>query len=364
MALPKNVILLATQLDEYSLVLASFAANDVRARCVGDPFHLVSAFSDDPAETVILDIEQCPERLPQLIGTLRERNAEVAVIIIFSAQQRDLAAEAFCKGADILLLKPVSCAEVIAALERTCKRARPPEEPAQESAPAKQAEADVLARFALGVAHEINNPLTTISGWLQMLIADSAGDKKLVEMLKSVNEEANRIADIVRQLLTVAQLRPPHTEKVHVAKLLDELKRFHQRKLKGDGIAVEAEIPPKLAPVRGDFAQLRQACDTILSEARASLNGTGAIHIACRDLGDYVEITFHDDGPPMSEKQIAQLFDPFEFGRNANGAGLGLCLADSIIRSHGGDISVKSTKSGGTDYIIRLPAAGGDGKHG
>jgi len=364
MELPENVILLATQPDEYSLVLASFAANHVRARSVQDPFHLVSAFSDDPAETVILDIDQCPEHLPQLISALRERNPQVAVIVIFSAQQRDRAAEALCKGADILLLKPVSSAEVIAALERTRKRPRPPEKTPLEGAPPKQADADVLARFALGVAHEINNPLTTISGWLQMLIADSSGDKKTVEMLKSVNEEADRIADIVRQLLTVAQLSPPHADKVHVPKLLDELRRFHQKKMRSDGITVEAEIPPKLAPVRGDFAQLRQACDTILSEARASLNGTGAIRIACRDLRDHVEITFHDDGPPMSEEQIARLFDPFEFGRNANGAGLGLCLADSIIRSHGGDISVKSSKAGGTDYIIRLPAAGGEGKHG
>ena len=357
MEFPQTMLLLTAQPDELALVMEVVAAAGGTARISVNPFQLATSFAAHPTEVVILDIEHFPHGIPDLIASLREQNPRVAIILLFAPDQRDLAGAAFCKGADILLLKPASCAEIVAAVNKLTQRhVHDASQAASTTAPSALAP-DALMRFALGVAHEINNPLTTISGWLQMLIADSAGDPKLAEMLKSANEEADRIAEVVRQLLTVAQQSPPRADQVQLGKFFDELKRFHDYKHKTDGIAIQIDLDSDIAPISGDGAQLRLACDTLLAESCASLNGSGSIRLTCRQNGEDVEITCHDNGPPLSEEQITHLFEPFQFGRIETGAGLGLCLAQSIIRSHGGTLTVTSSKNKGTDYVIRLPAA-------
>lgn len=332
-----------------------FAAAGTNVRIFENPFQLAAGFAAEPAGAVILDIERLSHGVPELVESLRGQSAAVGIVVLFTAEQRDVAGAALCRGADLLLLKPASCAEIVAAVTKAAQQSAGGAE-GIASAVGAGMEPDALMRFALGVAHEVNNPLATISGWLQMLIADSAGDANLAERLKSINEEADRIAEVVRQLLTVAQQTPPHAEKVHLGRLLDELKRFHNPTGEADGVAIETEIASGLSPVRGDSAQIRLACDTLFAEIRASLNGYGSVHVACKEVDECVEITFHDDGPALTPAQMKHIFDPFQFGRNANGTGLGLCLAQSIIRSHGGTLVVNSAENKGTDYVIRLPA--------
>lgn len=333
------------------MALETLATREVATRAIAGPFHLAVAFAADPAEVVLIDIERLSQEVFELIEVLRETSAEVGIVIISTAAQRDIAGSALCKGADILLTKPVSCAEAIEAVERAGRR-----RVLAEAERDKGIHPEMLAKIAMGVAHEVNNPLTTISGWLQVLIADRADDEKLVEMLKSINEEADRIADIVRQLLVLAQQAPPRRDEMNVGKILKEIAHGVAVTSRDKEINLETSISAALPLVRGDAAQIRQACETIVGEAQAALDGAGEIRISCQPKARGVQITFQDNGPTMSEDALASLFDPFEFGRNADGRGIGMCLSREIIRSHGGRISVESSDAAGTRFTIWLPA--------
>ena len=352
MAFPSSLLLLSANRDEYALALESFAARNLSVRCVEGAFRLAADFAAAPTDVAILDIEHVGQPVVELIEVLREKKPDLGVVVVATAAQRDIAGLALCKGADILLCKPASCAEVMAAVERAYRRTL-----LAKAAPAAPAEAngDALTRFAMGVAHEVNNPLTTISGWLQMLLADHAEDKQLSEMLKSVSEEADRIADVVRQLLTVAHQNPPGAEPVQMDKFVKELARYHTPLLKADNITLTTDIAKGLPAVKGDAAQLRQACDTVLTEIRSAMNGSGRIDFTCRTEDNGVALEFRDNGPPIPKDALERLFDPFEFGRNANGTGLGLCLARSIVRGHGGTLDVESGDAG-TRYAFWLPS--------
>jgi signal transduction histidine kinase len=347
---PKSVLLLTPRTDQYILALDTLSARGVDVRCMEGPFRLAVDFAANPAEIVILDIEWFAQPVTELIEILRESSPTVGVVIIAAPEQRDIAGAALSRGADILLTKPASCAEIIESVERAGRRLLL----AQAGRTNTELTPELLTKFAMGVAHEINNPLTTISGWLQLLISDHADKPELTDMLKSVSEEADRIAEVVRQLLTVAQQRPPRQDKLNLRKIIEELARA--RKVSSPNIDISMSIAAKLPDICGDDSQLRKACDTILDESLSSLNGNGRVRISCKPKNRGIQISIKDNGDAMSDEARAALFEPFEFGRNPNGAGLGLCLSHAIIRSHGGTMDLDSTDSG-TRFNVWLPAS-------
>ncbi len=350
MKLPRSVLLASPEPDQYALVLDSLAGQNIVTRVVKGPLRLAVDFAADPTDVVVLDIESCPQAVFELIEVMRENSPNVGIVIIATAQQRDLAGSALCRGADVLLTKPAASAEMLEAIERADRRRR-----LAQTELGGGPSAEMLTKFAMGVAHEINNPLTTISGWLQVLISDHAEDNELAQMLKSINEEVDRIADVVRQLLTVAQQTPPRQDKVNVGKMLKELAHYHTVELQDTQTELTTDIDAKRPGVRGDGAQIRQACDTILTEMRAALNGNGKISVSCKAMARGLQIVFEDDGPAIPAESLDRIFDPFEFGRNDYGSGLGLCLSREIIRSHGGTLQVESDEKSGTRFTAWLP---------
>jgi len=352
MELPKGIFLLCPQADDYALALDTLRARGVAARVVDGPFRLAVEFSSAPADVVVLDAERLARGLLELMRVLRERRPNVGLVVIAAPDQRELAGSALCRGADILLTKPASSAEVVEAVERAYRRWR-----LSNAEVNGAARSETLAKFALGVAHEINNPLATVSGWLQMLLADHADDARLSMMLRSMHEETQRIANVVRQLLVVAQQGPPRQDRVNVGQIIRELDRLYRVKLEGAEVEFVSEVAADVPSVRGDAAQLRQACETILAENIAACNGKGRIELSCRPREGGVEIAFHDNGPPIPPSVLPQLFEPFHFGRNSHGTGLGLCLSRGVVRSHGGTLTVESDEKAGTRFVIWLPAA-------
>ena len=314
-------------------------------------YRLVAKFSSEPADVVLLDVAGLRQQDLDIINVLREIRPDVGIVALAERDQRDLAADALCAGADLYLLKPTYVKELLAAIDRAAMRRRP-----AGAGPPDTAASEGLSKLARGVAHEINNPLTTISGWLQMLTKDRAEDQQLADTLKSMKEESDRIAEVVRHLLAFAQQTPPKKEPVEMEQMLKDLVRLHSSRCWSKGVEFVADIPSKLPSVVGDAQQLRLACDGILVDAEESLDSSGRIEMSCRPSGSGIEIVFRDNGPAIHKEALDQLFEPFNPGRRGNGKGMRLCVSRGVIQSHGGIIGVTSDESSGTELTIWLPA--------
>ena len=346
----QSVLILGALPEHLNQALAKLSEQGAAVRHVDGAYRLVASFATEPSDVTIIDLADLRQHDLEIIKVLRDINPHVGMVVLMDRDQHDLAANALCGGADLYLLKPITGPEFLAAVERASVRQRMAQ---TTDTPVVRPEA--LYDLARGVAHEINNPLTTISGWLQVLMNDHAQDEGLVNVLNSMKEEVDRIAEVVRQLLIFAQHGPPRRTAINLQEILDELGRFYSAKCHAKGAAFTAEIAPDLPVVPGDQRQIRQAFDTILAESTEAINGNGRIEVTCKPKDGGVEVVVTDNGPVIGPNTLERIFDPFNDGRAGNGKGMGLCLSMGILTSHGGALRASSSDVEGTRFIAWLP---------
>ncbi len=217
-----------------------------------------------------------------------------------------------------------------------------------------------VGQLAAGVAHEINNPATTILSRTSFLLSQnphsSESDR---EDLETVVTQAQRIAQITRDLLLfsrseVIQIRPVPLERVIEASL-----RSVRESLAANHISVEQNIPVELPPVLADEDKLTRALENILRNAVDAMPRGGGLEIraARQDSGSSgLRLTISDTGVGIAGENLSRIFDPFfttkEVGK---GTGLGLSIVHGIIKEHHGTISVESQLGVGTTFTIVLP---------
>jgi len=210
-----------------------------------------------------------------------------------------------------------------------------------------------LARISAGVAHEIGNPLTSISSYVQIL-REMEHDEFTKESLDTVAKHINRIADIVRQMSSFSKTKSSdlrhHDVKELVQMTLDLVK--YDKRMKG--ILINKEIPDDLPEVIVDETQFIQVVMNIILNAADAMAGGGTLDIAARSLDKEVEIELADSGPGIPAEHMEKIFDPF-FTTKEKGTGLGLAVSYNIIKSHQGDILVENGPQGGTIFRVRLP---------
>jgi two-component system NtrC family sensor kinase len=213
-----------------------------------------------------------------------------------------------------------------------------------------------VGELAAGVAHEINNPLTTILGEIQLLLLSNLG-KEVGERLQVVSDETVRTARIVQNLLLFAGRYPPRRSLCSVAdqllRVLD-LKGYH---LRADNIKVQAEFED--APqVWADENQLQQVFLNLVQNAHQAMKmahdrGTLIARVRALDAGIRAEIL--DDGPGISPEHLPRLFDPFFTTKPPGvGTGLGLSVSYRIVTEHGGRIWAENRQEGGAAFILEL----------
>jgi PAS domain S-box-containing protein len=210
-----------------------------------------------------------------------------------------------------------------------------------------------LGRISAGVAHEIGNPLTSISSYVQIL-REMEHDEFTKESLDTIAKHINRITDIVRQMSSFSRtatsdLKPLDVHQL-VASTLD-LVRYDKR-LKH--IKVNLDIPEELPRVTVNETQSIQVFMNIILNAADAMAGSGTLDIKARMLDHNVEISFSDTGPGIPIEHTEKIFDPF-FTTKEKGTGLGLAVSYNIIKSYQGDIIVENKPEGGTVFKVRLP---------
>ncbi len=226
----------------------------------------------------------------------------------------------------------------------------------------KMQRADRMASLGLlisGIAHELNNPLTGVIGYSQLLLSRST-DPQLRKTLELIHREAGRAARIIRSLLIFAREAKPERRPLDLNEAIRLTVALRAYKLDVENIAVKLALDPRLPRVIGDHHQLQQVFLNLLLNAEQAIlrwRGRGKITISTRKEGDnYVAAVVQDDGPGIAPAIQSKIFDPFFTTKPAGeGTGLGLSIAYGILREHGGQIKVKSEPGCGTEFTVLLP---------
>jgi len=218
-----------------------------------------------------------------------------------------------------------------------------------------------IGEFVAGVAHELNNPLTTVMGFSEMLHKNCT-DEREKHQLDMVHKSARRCHKIVQNLLGFARQRQPERKAVDVNKLLQASAEFLDYQMRTSNVELIFTLAPNLPTTLADAHQLQQVFINILNNARQAIEAhqpSGVIRISTSLDDGVIRVVSHDNGPGIAPENLTKIFNPFfttkEVGK---GTGLGLSLCYGIIREHGGQIDVQSEPGDGAEFIIELPANG------
>jgi two-component system NtrC family sensor kinase len=223
-----------------------------------------------------------------------------------------------------------------------------------------------LSKMAAGIAHEVNNPLASISekaGWLQDLLAeeDLAASPNFVEFKESVEKiehHVERARKIIHNLLGFARRMEPAKEKININNLLDETTGLLENESRYVNITIDKQYADDVPVITSDLSQIQQVVLNLLNNAIDAIGSDGTVTVGSRylDKTDQVELWVADTGKGIPEAELGKIFEPF-FTTKAvgKGTGLGLSISYSIIEKLGGTMQVQSKVGEGTVFTITLP---------
>ncbi|NIM90411.1 MAG: PAS domain S-box protein [Candidatus Aminicenantes bacterium] len=212
-----------------------------------------------------------------------------------------------------------------------------------------------LGKLSAGIAHEINNPLSIISGHAQILLMDKIADSpEIKEPLETIKKQVDRASSITDQLLQFSKRIKPRLKKSNVNETLKDTLVLLRQQLSQDKIKIVKKLSSKPAFIRADASQLQQVFMNLISNASHAMPNGGTLTIDTTFKDGNLETKFTDTGCGIPERNLSKIFEPF-FTTKKDGTGLGLSIAYGIIKAHKGDIKVKSEEGKGTTFIIILP---------
>lgn len=226
-----------------------------------------------------------------------------------------------------------------------------------------------LGELAAGVAHEINNPVNNIINYAQILIDESEKDGKDDDIAQRIIKDGDRIATIVRSLLSFARIRKEEKNFVYLHEIISDTLSLTSAQIRKEGIHLKVNIPSKSIKIPVHPQQIQQVFLNIISNSRYALNqrypGTHEnkiLDISCEQTtvnhSPFVRIVFHDRGTGISSSIIDKIINPFFSTKpNRMGTGLGLSISHGIITEHGGKFVVNSVEGEYTKVIMDLPAS-------
>jgi len=213
-----------------------------------------------------------------------------------------------------------------------------------------------IGKLAAGIAHEINNPLTSVLTFSSLILEQMREDDPYYKRLQMIVRETTRARDIVGQVLSYARETPLRLEKINVNRTVAEITESLKCQQIPEGIELTLNLSEDLPSVNIDPVKIGQVVMNILQNAVQSITPPGKIDISTRRTDNYIEIVFIDTGKGIPEEHIRNIFDPFFTTKEkSNGTGLGLAVSYGIIKKHGGNIYVQSSVGKGTTFTVKLP---------
>ena len=216
-----------------------------------------------------------------------------------------------------------------------------------------------LGKLAAGIAHEINNPLTSVLTFSNLMLEQCPPGDPRHDKLKLMARETERARNIVRQLLNFGRESAIRPVKININQPVTEIAESLVAQEAFKGIDLNLALADGLPEVYADPAQFGQVVLNILLNAIHAITPPGRIGVTTRRDGSSIEVVFSDTGQGIPEEHLHKIFDPFFTTKDATrGTGLGLAVSYGIIKKHGGDIAVESIVGKGTTFTVRLPVYG------
>jgi signal transduction histidine kinase len=221
---------------------------------------------------------------------------------------------------------------------------------------------DMRKEFISNISHDIQSPLSNISGYANLLGKESLGLEEKAQYIAVINGEISRLSTLTKQLLLLASLdRNEDIMKIkpfNVAQQMKDLAQNYQWVLQEKGIMLSYSLPD--TEIIGDPSLLNTVWDNLLTNAIKYNKTAGSIDISIKKMEESILVTFKDTGIGLSHKEIERIFDRFyrvdiARTRSVEGTGLGLSIVDTIVKLHGGRINVNSKENEGTTFVVELP---------
>ncbi len=215
-----------------------------------------------------------------------------------------------------------------------------------------------LGELAAGVAHHVRTPLTTISGYLQVMVGRLEDDKYTVrkDVLESLLDEVSYINNVVKELILFA--KPPIQKEsgVEINRLIEDALRLTFKELGGENINISKQLADSLPPIYADSNLIKQAVVNIMQNAMEAMASEGVIGVRSWQNAELnmLVVAITDTGPGINSEILPRVFEPF-YTSKLDRMGLGLPIAHRIIAEHGGFINISSGDKGGTKVHIYLP---------
>jgi PAS domain S-box-containing protein len=211
-----------------------------------------------------------------------------------------------------------------------------------------------------GVAHELNNPLTSILG-VSELLQDSQTTDAARKQIGILQQQARRAAEIVHNLTYFSRPPAPGKSPVNLGEVVERTLNLHAYSLRKNNVTVDFLREPTLPSVQADPHQLMQVFLNLILNAEQAIREArdrGTLRIRLGNNGESVWATFHDDGPGIPGDILASIFDPFyTTKRPGRGTGLGLSICKAVMKEHNGTIEAANAPGGGAVFTVTLRAA-------
>jgi len=230
-----------------------------------------------------------------------------------------------------------------------------------------------IGQLAAGISHELNNPLTSVLGYSELILAEGHVSESARRDIEMIVGQAHRARKIIQNLLAFARSYKPQKSEVHINELIETtlaLRNYHHR---NNNIQVIRDLADDLPRTLADRDQLQQAILNIIINAEQAMleaHGRGTLLVGTRlkkaktddDPRDMIEMTLTDDGGGIPAENLRRIFDPFFTTKSPGvGSGLGLSISYGIVKEHGGEIYALSEEGKGATFVIELPVISGAG---
>lgn len=212
-----------------------------------------------------------------------------------------------------------------------------------------------IGQMAAGIAHEVNNPLAGVSGFLQVMASRLPEDSPERSAMQAALNNINRASGTIKDLLKFARLGPANKRPIALTDILEESLMFVQFQKEHEGIKIVRNYSNNLPTVVGDPDQIRQVFTNLVLNAVQAMGNDGTLTITTTSQNAKVRIFIEDTGTGIARENYESIFEPWFTTKQAKGTGLGLINSDRIISDHGGTLAFSSVEGEGTIFILDLP---------
>jgi signal transduction histidine kinase len=332
----------------------------------------LAVLEEQPVDVVVLDVKMPGMDGIETLRRIKERYPKTEVILLTGHATTCDGVEGIKSGAFDYLSKPVALDHLVRKIRQAHEKITREEEKKKEAEFRAKMEQQMIAAerlaslgtLAVGVAHEINNPLAIINdsvGWMRLLLKRQELEHMPVKQdfdkgLEKIERSVERAKNITHHLLGFVRKSDAVTVKVDLAQLVDEAVQLVRKEAEDKQIEIVQESDPSLDMIWSDPYQLRQVLINLLTNALHATGAGGNISIGLDNVGKETVLTVRDTGRGIPRENLARIFEPFFSTKPpGEGTGLGLFVSRGIIEKLGGTIEVESQLGRGTTFRVKLP---------